>query len=85
MRNIKVHENLNNVKDQDYDGRDRDNLHHEVYNAQDFLYDEASPLTLELQATPCPLMYRPPTLLRWPDRPRAVPHELQSHHIIVWW
>jgi hypothetical protein len=62
MCNIKAHENLNNFKDQDYNGQDHDNLHHEVYNAQDFLYDEASPLTPELQATPWPPLYRPPTL-----------------------
>jgi hypothetical protein len=40
MCNIEAHENLNNFKDQDYDGRDHDNLRHEVYNAQDFLYDK---------------------------------------------
>jgi hypothetical protein len=61
MCNIEAHENLNNFKDQDYDGQDHDNIH-EVYNAEDFLYDEASPLTLELQATPWPPLYRPPTL-----------------------
>jgi hypothetical protein len=25
------------------------------------------------------------TYLQWLDRPEAVPHELRSHHIIVWW
>jgi hypothetical protein len=25
------------------------------------------------------------TYLRWPNRPEVVPHELRSHHIIVWW
>jgi hypothetical protein len=44
IHNIKVHDNLNNLRDQDYDGGDHDNRH-EVYNTQDFLYDEASPLT----------------------------------------
>jgi hypothetical protein len=62
MRNNEAHESLNNFRDQDYDGHDHDNLRHEVYNAQDFLYDEASPLTLELQATPWPPLYMPPTL-----------------------
>jgi hypothetical protein len=57
-----AHENLNNFRDQGYDGRDHHDLHHEVYNTQDFLYDEASPLTPELQATPWPPLYRPPTL-----------------------
>jgi hypothetical protein len=27
MRNIEAHENLNNFRDQDYVGRDHDNLH----------------------------------------------------------
>jgi hypothetical protein len=48
MLNIEAHENLNNFRDQYYDGRDHDNLRHEVYNAQDFLYDEVSPLTPEV-------------------------------------
>jgi hypothetical protein len=52
MRNIEAHENYNNFWDQDYDGCDHDNLRHVVYNAQDFLYNEASPLTPKLQATP---------------------------------
>jgi hypothetical protein len=34
MGNIEAHENLNNFRDQDYDGRDHDNLCHEVYNAK---------------------------------------------------
>jgi hypothetical protein len=62
MCNIEAHENLKNFRDQDYDGRDHDNVCHEVYNAQDFIYDEASTLTLELQATPWPPLYKPPTL-----------------------
>jgi hypothetical protein len=62
MHNIEVHENMNNFRDQAYDGRDHDNLRHEVYNAQDFLYDEASPVTPELQAIPWPPLYCPPTL-----------------------
>jgi hypothetical protein len=33
MCNIKAHKNLNNFRDQDYEGRDHDNLRHEVYNA----------------------------------------------------
>jgi hypothetical protein len=31
MCNIEAHENLNNFRDQDYDGRDHDNLRHEVF------------------------------------------------------
>jgi hypothetical protein len=62
MRKIEAHKNLNNFRDQDYNGRDHDNLRHEVYNAQDFLYDEASPLTPELQVTPWRPLYKPPTL-----------------------
>jgi hypothetical protein len=62
MRNIEAHENLNNFREQDYDGQDHDNLCHEVYKAQDFLYVEVSPLTPELQATPWPPLYMPPTL-----------------------
>jgi hypothetical protein len=50
MCNIEAQENLNNFRDQDYDGRDYDND------------DEASPLTPELQATPWPPLYMPPTL-----------------------
>jgi hypothetical protein len=34
-----------------------------AYNLDDFLYDGASPLTLELQATPWSPLYRPPMLL----------------------
>jgi hypothetical protein len=52
MRNIEAHENMNNYRDQDYDGRNHDNLHHEEFNVHDFLYDEASPLTPKLQAIP---------------------------------
>jgi hypothetical protein len=51
MHNIKVHENMYNYKDQDHDGHNHDNLRH-----------KASPLTPELQATPWPPLYRPPTL-----------------------
>ena len=57
MRNIETHEKLNNFRDQGYDGQDHDDLRHEVYNAQDFLYDEASPLTPELHSTPWPSLY----------------------------
>jgi uncharacterized short protein YbdD (DUF466 family) len=34
----------------------------EAYNFQDFLYDKTSRLIPELQATPWPPLYRPPTL-----------------------
>jgi hypothetical protein len=62
MRNIEAHENMYNYRDQDHDGRNHDSLRHEEFNVQDFLYDEASLLTPELQATPWPPLYRPPTL-----------------------
>jgi hypothetical protein len=47
MRNIEVQDQYN-YKDQNYDGRNHDSLRHEPFNFQDFLYNEASPLTLEL-------------------------------------
>jgi hypothetical protein len=62
MHNIKAHENMNNYMDQGYDGHNHDNLRHEEFNVHDFLYDEASSLTPELQATPWPPLYMPPTL-----------------------
>jgi ABC-type Fe3+-citrate transport system substrate-binding protein len=46
MPNIEAHNNKFN-KNQEHD-----NLRKEEFNFQDFLYDEASPLTPELQATP---------------------------------
>jgi hypothetical protein len=51
IHNIEAHENMNKYVDQDYNGHNHYNLRHEEYNVQDFLYDEASSLTLELQAT----------------------------------
>jgi hypothetical protein len=63
MHNIKVHEDQYNYKDQNHEGHNHDNnLCHEAFNFQDFLYDEASPLTPELHATPWLPLYRPPTL-----------------------
>jgi hypothetical protein len=62
MHNIKAHKNMYNYKNQDNDGRNHDNLHHEEFNIQDFRYDEVSSLTPELQATPWPPLYKPPTL-----------------------
>jgi hypothetical protein len=56
--NIESHENRYNYKDLCHEGRNYDNLCPEAYNFQDFLCDEASPLTLELQATPWPPLYR---------------------------
>ena len=61
MCNIEA-QDQNNYMDQNYEGFNHDNLRHEVYNAQDLLYDEASPLIPELQATPWPPLYRPLTL-----------------------
>jgi hypothetical protein len=61
MCNIEAQDQYN-YKDQNYEGRNHDDLCHEPFNFEDFLYDEASPLTPDLQATPWPLLYRPPTL-----------------------
>jgi hypothetical protein len=47
MRNIEA-QDQNNYRDQNYEGFNQDNLCHELVNFQDFLYDEASPLTPEL-------------------------------------
>jgi hypothetical protein len=65
MRNIQVQEDQYNYKNQNYEGHNHDNFRLEPFNLQDFLYDEASPLTPELQATPWPPLYRPPTLLMY--------------------
>jgi hypothetical protein len=62
MCNIEEHENMYNYRDQDHDGHNHDNLCHEEFNVQDFLYDKASSLTPELHATPWPPLYMPPTL-----------------------
>jgi predicted lactoylglutathione lyase len=48
MHNIEAHKNMYNYRYQDHDGRNHDNLHHEEFDVQDFLYDEAFALTLEL-------------------------------------
>jgi hypothetical protein len=61
MCNIEA-QDQNNYMDQNYEGFNQDNLCHEPVNFQDFLYDEASPLTLELQETPWPPLYKPTTL-----------------------
>jgi hypothetical protein len=47
IRNIEAQDQYN-YKDQNYEGRNHDNLCHEPFNFHDFLYDEASPLTPEL-------------------------------------
>jgi hypothetical protein len=62
MCNIEA-QDQNNYKDQNYEGFNQDNLHHEPINFQDFLYDKSSLLTPELQETPWTPLYRPPTLL----------------------
>lgn len=62
MRNIESNENQYNHKDLPHEEHNFSNPPLEGYNFQDFLYDEASPLTLELQDTPWPPLYRPPTL-----------------------
>jgi K+/H+ antiporter YhaU regulatory subunit KhtT len=62
MHNIEAHENMYNYRDQDHACCNHDNLRHEEFNVQDFLYDEASMLTPELQATPWPPLYMSPTL-----------------------
>jgi hypothetical protein len=38
------------------------NLRHEEHNYDDYLYDDTSPLALELQAMPWPPLYMPPQL-----------------------
>jgi hypothetical protein len=58
MRNIEA-QDQNNYRDQNFEGINHDNLCHELDNFQGFLYDEASPLTLELQMTPWTLLYSP--------------------------
>jgi hypothetical protein len=58
MRNIESHENQYNYKYLRHEGCSYNNLRLEVYNFQDFMYDEASLLTPELQATPWPPVYR---------------------------
>jgi hypothetical protein len=45
MCNVEAHKNIYNYRYQDHDGCNHDNLRHEEFNVQDFLYDEASPLT----------------------------------------
>jgi hypothetical protein len=47
MRNIEAQDQYN-YKDQNYEGHNHDNICHESFNFQDFIYDEASPLTPEL-------------------------------------
>ena len=67
MRNIAQHtehqEHQHNYRDLQHEGQNHDDLCDEVYNLEDFLYNEASPLTPELQTTPWPPQYRPPQLL----------------------
>jgi hypothetical protein len=46
MCNVEAHKNIYNYRYQDHDGCNHDNLRHEEFNVQDFLYDEASPLTV---------------------------------------
>jgi hypothetical protein len=55
MSNIEAHDNQYN-KNQEHDS-----LCLEEFNIHDLLYDEASPLTPEQQATPWTPLYRPPT------------------------
>jgi DNA repair ATPase RecN len=58
MHNIEA-QDQNNYRDQNYKDFNQENLRHALVNFQDFLYDEASPLTPELQVTPGPPLYRP--------------------------
>jgi hypothetical protein len=48
MCNIEAHIDQYNYKDQNHDN----NFCHDAFNFRNFLYDEASPLTLELHTTP---------------------------------
>jgi hypothetical protein len=51
-----------------------------------FAFDDASPLSTELQATPWPPSYKPPQIphVRRTLRSEAVSDELRSHHIFIW-
>ena len=62
MRNIDSYENQYNHKDLCHEEHNFNDPPLEAYTFQSFLYDEASPLTPKLQATPWPPLYRPPTL-----------------------
>jgi hypothetical protein len=62
MCNIEAHKDRYNYKDQNHEGHNHDNnLGHEAFNFQDFLYEEASLLIPQL-ATPWSPLYRYPTL-----------------------
>ena len=50
-----------------HEGHNHVDLWHEAYNYDDFLYDDASSLTPELQATPWPSLYKPPQLPMYDD------------------
>lgn len=49
-------------RDLQHEGDNHDDLRHEAYNYDDFLYDDASPLAIELQTMPWPPSYKPPQL-----------------------
>jgi hypothetical protein len=50
-----------------HEGYNHDDLRHEAYNYDDSLYDDASPLAVELQAMPWPSLYKPPQLPMYDD------------------
>jgi hypothetical protein len=60
---------------------------YEDFHHGNFAFDDASPLSTELQATPWPQSYKPPQLPMYDGHtdPQAIPDELRSNHIFVWW
>jgi hypothetical protein len=58
MRNIEP-EHQYQHRDPRNEDNNQDNLEYEAFNHNDFLYDDASPLVVELQALPWPPSYKP--------------------------
>jgi hypothetical protein len=54
--------NIMQQVEQPEDQHHQRNLHHEEHNYDEFLYDDASPVAVELQGTPCTPLYIPPQL-----------------------
>jgi hypothetical protein len=78
MRNIEP-EHQYQHRDPRNEDNNQDNLEYEAFNHNDFLYDDASPLVVELQALPWPPSYKPLQLPMYD----AIPDELRSNHIIL--
>jgi hypothetical protein len=59
---------------------------YEDFHHGNFAFDDASPLSAELQATPWPPSYKPPQLPMYDGhRSEAISDELRSNHIFIWW